>query len=80
MFYKKTLEKLDIEPEIIRHGKFKSAVEPFMYDKMSPENREQIRTYVGSIWNHMVSKSLNRAIFRWKPANHFADSLLVVGQ
>ncbi len=54
MFFKKTLEKLDIEPEIIRHGKFKSAVEPFMYDKMSPENREQIKTYIGSIWNHML--------------------------
>ena len=44
LFYKKTLEKLDIKPEIIRHGKFKSAVEPLMYDKMSPENRNQIRS------------------------------------
>jgi protease IV len=77
MFYKKALEKLDIEPEIIRHGKFKSAVEPFMYDKMSPENREQIRTYVGSIWNHIVEQiSFSRKI----PAarlNQIADSLLL---
>jgi protease-4 len=77
MFYKKTLEKLDIEPEVIRHGKFKSAVEPFMYDKMSPENREQIKTYVGSIWNHMVEQiAVSRNITAEK-LNYYADSLLL---
>lgn len=54
MFFKKTLEKLGVEPQILRHGKFKSAVEPFMLDKMSPENREQTLTYISSIWNHWV--------------------------
>jgi len=54
MFFKKTLEKLGVEPQILRHGKFKSAVEPFMLDKMSPENREQTLTYVSSIWNQWV--------------------------
>ena len=77
MFYKKALEKLDIQPEIIRHGKFKSAVEPFLFDKMSPENREQIRTYVGSIWNHMLEQiSVSRKIPIDK-LNTFADSLLL---
>jgi len=38
-FYKKGLEKLGVEMQIIRHGKFKSAVEPFLLDKMSDENR-----------------------------------------
>ena len=52
MFFKGTLEKLEIQPEIIRHGKFKSAVEPFMYDKMSDENREQTSTFIHSIWNN----------------------------
>lgn len=55
MFYKKALEKLGVEPQILRHGKFKSAVEPFMLDKMSPENREQTLTYISSIWNHWVN-------------------------
>jgi protease-4 len=77
MFYKKTLEKLDIEPEIIRHGKFKSAVEPFMYDKMSPENREQIRTYVGSIWKHMVEQIAASRNISVNKLNDFADSLLM---
>ena len=51
MFYKGALEKLDIEPQIIRHGKFKSAVEPFMLDKMSEANKLQTRSYMGSLWN-----------------------------
>jgi protease-4 len=60
MFFKGTLDKLEIEPEIIRHGKFKSAVEPFITDKMSDANRKQIRGFVGTIWNVLlenVSKS-----------------------
>jgi protease-4 len=62
IFYKGTLEKLGIEPEIIRHGKFKSAVEPFMKEKMSDENRLQITSFLNSIWNHMldgISKQRN---------------------
>lgn len=55
MFFKGALEKLEIQPEIIRHGKFKSAVEPFMYDKMSDENREQVSTFLHSIWNNILS-------------------------
>ncbi len=54
MFFKGALDKLGIEPQILRHGKFKSAVEPFMLDKMSPENREQQLTYMGSIWNQVA--------------------------
>ncbi|HEX2394127.1 MAG TPA: signal peptide peptidase SppA [Bacteroidales bacterium] len=77
VFFKKTLEKLDIEPEIVRHGKFKSAVEPFMYDKMSAENREQIRTYVGSIWEHMVRKISESRNITPEQINQFADSLLM---
>ncbi len=55
MFYKSALEKLDIEPQIIRHGKFKAAVEPYMLDKMSNENREQISKFINSIWSNMLA-------------------------
>lgn len=53
-FYKKGLEKLGVEMQIVRHGKFKSAVEPYLLDKMSPENRIQTETYLKSIWNEML--------------------------
>jgi len=53
-FYKKGLEKLGVEMQVVRHGKFKSAVEPFLLDKMSDENRLQTETYLKSIWNEML--------------------------
>jgi protease-4 len=77
MFFKGTLNKLGIKAEIIRHGKFKSAVEPFMYDKMSDENREQLKTIIGSIWDHTVSEiSAQRGITKEK-INSLADNLSV---
>jgi protease-4 len=54
MFFKRMLEKTGVEVQIFRHGKFKSAIEPFMLDKMSEANRAQVETYLGSLWNHMV--------------------------
>jgi protease-4 len=53
-FYKKALEKLGVEVQIVRHGKFKAAVEPFLLDKMSDENRLQTETYLNRIWNEML--------------------------
>ena len=54
MFYKGLMDKLGIEAQIIRHGKFKSAVEPFMYNQMSNENREQIEKLLNSISDYMI--------------------------
>ena len=65
MFFKGTLEKLDVEMQIIRHGKFKAAVEPFLLEKMSDANREQTTAYITSIWNDYlgaISKSRNISI------------------
>src|SRR6185369_5084580 len=44
----------EVEPEIIRHGKFKSAVEPFISDKMSPENRAQITVLQQAVWKQFI--------------------------
>ena len=54
-FFKKGLEKLGVEVQIIRHGKFKAAVEPFLLDKMSDENRLQTQTYLKSLWTEMLT-------------------------
>ena len=54
MFFKGLLDKFDIEPIVVRHGSFKSAVEPFILDRMSPENRLQYQTMVGSLWNFIL--------------------------
>jgi protease-4 len=77
MFFKGLLQKLDVDVQIIRHGKFKSAIEPFMLDKMSDANREQTRMFVGSIWNHIVNNiSVSRKIDVAQLQN-IADSMLV---
>lgn len=54
-FYKETLEKLGVRPEIFRVGKFKSAVEPFTSMEMSDANREQMQRYLSSQWGNMVA-------------------------
>lgn len=53
-FYKKGLEKLGVEVQIVRHGKFKAAVESFTREDMSPENREQTLSYLTGIWSEML--------------------------
>jgi protease-4 len=54
IFLKNMFEKLELEPQIIRYGKFKSAIEPLMLDKMSDPNRLQTMTYMDAIWDKMV--------------------------
>lgn len=56
MFLKGLLNKLDVNAQIIRHGKYKSAIEPLISDKMSEANKDQTMTYIGSIWNHISTK------------------------
>ncbi|MFB3131005.1 MAG: S49 family peptidase, partial [Rhodothermales bacterium] len=48
MYYKGLLEKLDVEPQIIRAGKFKAAVEPLLRDDLSEENEEQLAALLAS--------------------------------
>jgi protease-4 len=55
-FYKGTLEKLEVKPEIFRVGEFKSAVEMFMLDKMSEANRKQTESYLNSLYNHYLTQ------------------------
>jgi protease-4 len=75
MFLKNALEKLGIEVQVTRHGKFKGAVEPFMLDKLSDENKEQIKDYTGSIWKHVIGEiSASRGIPAEK-LNQLADNL-----
>jgi protease-4 len=77
MFYKGTLDKLGIEPEIIRHGKFKSAVEPYTNDKMSKENREQLNVLLSAYWNHILSEISKQRHVGVAELNKMADELTI---
>jgi len=60
MFYKGLLNKLDIDVQIIRHGKFKGAVEPFILDKMSIANREQMQLLLNSFNDNIMDSIANQ--------------------
>lgn len=55
LYMKELQEKSGVKFEVIRHGKYKSAVEPFLAQEMSPENREQMTVLLNSVWGTIVS-------------------------
>ncbi|SEF70671.1 signal peptide peptidase SppA [Flavobacterium urumqiense] len=76
MFFKDFQEKSGLKMEVIRHGKYKSAVEPFLENKMSDANREQVTALLNSVWTSIVtdvSKSRNISIGK---LNEIANGLL----
>ncbi|MDR2887658.1 MAG: signal peptide peptidase SppA [Bacteroidales bacterium] len=75
VFFKNALEKLGIEVQVTRHGKFKGAVEPFMLNRLSEENREQITSYTGSIWKHIVENISESRGITAERLNLIADNL-----
>jgi len=77
IFFKSMLDKIGLEPQIIRHGKFKSAVEPFMSDEMSDANREQTERYLTSIWNTMLKGIGEERKISVENLNKYADELAV---
>jgi protease-4 len=76
LFFKDFQEKSGVKMEVIRHGKYKSAVEPFLANEMSDANREQTTALLNSIWNSVVteiSKSRNVSVDK---LNEVANGLL----
>lgn len=50
MFFKEALDKVGVEMQVLKVGTYKSAVEPFIMNSMSDANREQVNSYLGSIY------------------------------
>jgi len=76
MFFKKALDKLEIEPLIFRVGQYKSAVEPFLREDMSKENKEQTSSFLNSINNFVFDKIARSRSLTVPKLNQIADSLL----
>ncbi len=70
LFLKNMLDRLGIDPQVIRHGEFKSAGEPLFREDMSPENREQILSYISAIWNNVIG---DIATSRGLTINHLTE-------
>ncbi len=78
-FLKHMLEKVEVEMQIIRgpNNQFKSAVEPFMYDKMSDANRLQTEKLLNSVWSEMVADISASRNISVSELNLIADELAV---
>ncbi|PTN08359.1 signal peptide peptidase SppA [Mangrovibacterium marinum] len=75
MFFKHALEKIGVEMQVVRHGQFKAAVEPYMLDKMSEANKLQTKTYLNSIWSQMVEAIAESRKLSPEQINQIADSV-----
>ena len=77
MYYKEALNKLGVEVQVVKHGKFKSAVEPFIRKNMSDANRQQIRVYMTSIWDHLLKNISYARGIPIPELNKLADNLAI---
>lgn len=76
-FFKKMFDKLEIKPEIFRVGQFKSAVEPFMLEKMSPENKLQLTEMINSIYDHVLTRVSDARGMEKAKLKEISDKMLV---
>jgi len=76
LFFKDFQEKYGLKMEVIRHGKYKSAVEPFLANEMSEANREQTEAFLNSIWAEIVTDIHENRKIGAEQINHIADELL----
>ena len=76
MFFKDLQEKTGVKMEVIRHGKYKSAVEPFLDNKMSDANREQTTALLQSIWNAVIADIAQSRKLSVAKLNEIANNLL----
>lgn len=76
-FFKDLLDKLGVEMQIFKVGTYKSAVEPYIVNEMSPANREQVTAFCNSIWGQFVNEvALSRNLSAQR-LNELADQMML---
>lgn len=78
MFFKDVMDKVGVKMQVFKVGTYKSAVEPFIATEMSPANREQITSYLTSIWGNMVADVAESRGIDAENLNAMADSLTML--
>ena len=76
-FFKGTLDKLGVKPEIFRVGEFKSAIEPFVRESMSEPNKLQVTSFLNSINDHMLVRVAQSRNLRVDSLKRYADKLTI---
>lgn len=77
-YMKKALDKVGIDMMILRVGTFKSAVEPYMLDSISPANRLQTQTFLNNVWNVMSTDIATARGISKNTLNALADAMVSV--
>ena len=80
MFYKDVMEKVGVKMQVFKVGTYKSAVEPFICTEMSPANREQVTSYLFSIWTNMLKDVAASRNMEVGELNSLADSLTMISE
>lgn len=75
IFFKGLLEKVGVKMQVFKVGTYKSAVEPYICDQMSDANREQVTSFLGSIWGNMLKDVAKSRKMTAESLNALADSL-----
>ncbi|SEB88600.1 protease-4 [Maribacter dokdonensis] len=75
LYYKELQEKSGVKMEVIRHGKYKSAVEPYLENNMSEANRSQLTALLQSLWNSIVTDISETRSISESDLNVIADTL-----
>jgi protease-4 len=76
-FFKKTLDKLEITPQVFYAGKFKSATEPFRYEKMSEENKIQTKELLMDIKNNVWQEISKARKIPTDSIDYYVNNLLL---
>lgn len=76
-YFKTLLDKVGVKMQILRVGTYKSAVEPFMLDSISPANREQQSLFLGNVWRVMAGEMARSRDIAPAQFNAMADSLML---
>ncbi len=76
-FFKRALDKLGVDMQVIRHGSYKSAVEPFMKEELSKENREQLDVMLTTLWGQMVEGISEERNIPVEDLNRYADEVML---
>lgn len=80
IFFTGLMKKLGVKMQVFKVGTYKSAVEPFINTEMSEANREQVQSYLGSMWNNMQKDVAASRKLSVETLNAFADSTSVLAE
>ena len=78
IFYTGLMKKLGVKMQVFKVGTYKSAVEPYINTEMSDANREQVMSYLGSIWNNMLKDVAKSRKLEVDALNALADTTVIL--